>query len=186
MAKGRNGGNRTKSDPITREVIDGGYLIIGTNASQTIEHQIQMIGGPLDTFGNDIIYGMAGHDSLDGGLGNDTMDGGAGDDTLNGNNGNDSLYGGAAWGEDSLIGGSGNDTLRGGAGKDTIDGGANTDTASYEGSRYGVNINLDRDAVGGGDAAGDTLISIENVIGSSGNDTLYGDYLDNVLDGGDG
>ena len=38
----------------------------------------------------------------------------------------------------------------------------------------------------GGDAQGDALSSIENVIGSNFDDVLTGDTSDNVLDGGAG
>jgi Ca2+-binding RTX toxin-like protein len=40
--------------------------------------------------------------------------------------------------------------------------------------------------VSGGDASGDILIDIENLIGSQSGDTLIGDAGDNSLDGGDG
>ena len=79
--------------------------------------------------------------------GDDTLEGGAGDDTLNGL--------------------AGNDTLIGGAGADALDGGDDTDTASYAGSSAAVTVSLVAGATNtGGDAEGDTLSNIENLIGS--------------------
>ena len=89
-------------------------------------------------------------------------------------------------GDDTVNAGAGDDTIIGGSGADTIDGGTGSDTASYAGSTSGVNVNLSSGTNTGGDAEGDVLSSIENVIGSSFNDTLTGDTADNVIDGADG
>ncbi|MBI2254724.1 MAG: hypothetical protein HYU58_08910 [Proteobacteria bacterium] len=85
-----------------------------------------------------------------------------------------------------LKGLSGNDTLEGGAGADTLDGGEGRDTVSYLGSASGVTVDLGAGTVSGGDAAGDILVSIENVTGSAQIDNLTGDDQDNRLDGGGG
>ena len=89
-------------------------------------------------------------------------------------------------GANVLTGLDGNDTLGGGAGADTLDGGAGTDTASYAASSSGVTVSLAAGTASGGDAQGDTLISIENLTGSGLNDTLEGDGANNVLNGGAG
>jgi len=74
---------------------------------------------------------------------------------------------------DTLIGGSGNTTLIVGAGADTLIGSATgTTTASYETSPDGVTIDLSADVGLGGDAQGDTLSNIRNVIGSAFDDVL--------------
>ncbi len=85
---------------------------------------------------------------------------------------------------DTLNGSGGDDTLLGGAGGDTLDGGTGANTASYAGSAA-VSVTLGGSA-SGGDAAGDTLTNIQNLIGSSNGDTLTGDSNVNVLDGGAG
>nr|WP_307104824.1 cadherin domain-containing protein [Sphingomonas sp. SORGH_AS_0950] len=103
-------------------------------------------------------------------------------DTLTGDAGNNVLDGGL--GNDTLSGGAGDDVLIGGIGADRLDGGAGSDTASYAGSAAPVTVNLATGAVLGGDAQGDTLISMESVTGSVGNDTLTGDGNANVLTGG--
>jgi Ca2+-binding RTX toxin-like protein len=137
--------------------------------------------------GDDIVRGLGGNDTISGGRGNDTLYGGEASDTLNGDTGNDKLYGGA--GDDVLDGGKGNDLLVGGKGIDAIVGGEGTDTASYADSTSGVTVFLEAthqvENVGG-DAQGDTLATIENLIGSAYDDRLTGDDVVNVLQGGDG
>lgn len=98
---------------------------------------------------------------ITGTTGNDTLTGTANADQISGLEGNDTLNGGA-----------GNDVLDGGAGADTLNGGTDTDTATYTNSAAGVTVNLTTGVVSGGDAQGDTLTSIEKVIGSDFNDTL--------------
>jgi Ca2+-binding RTX toxin-like protein len=82
-----------------------------------------------------------------------------------------------------LWGMEGNDIINGGGGGDDIDGGAGIDTVSYEGSSAGVNVSLIYDYAFGGDAAGDQLANVENLIGSAHADTLSGDDGDNVISG---
>lgn len=134
--------------------------------------------------GADSIDGNDGNDLLYGGNDADTLIGDGGDDVLAGDGGNDSLTGGA--GADSLSGGAGDDQLSGGAGADLIAGGAGVDLADYAGSSAAVNVNLAASTASGGDATGDTLTGIENLRGSSHNDTLSGDNDDNLLFGEDG
>ena len=87
---------------------------------------------------------------------------------------------------ESAITGSGADTLRGnaadnlfdgGAGADAFDGLGGSDTVTYERSDAGVDIDLGRQDTrppSGGHAQGDTLVSIENLIGSQFDDRLVG------------
>jgi Ca2+-binding RTX toxin-like protein len=96
----------------------------------------------------------------------------------------DALQGGG--GLDWLMGGDGDDTLSGDAGPDSLNGGAGVDTASYVGSSAGVTVDLATGLGKDGDAEGDVLIGIENLVGSNHGDYLYGDGGDNVLSGLDG
>ncbi len=96
----------------------------------------------------------------------------------------DFIYGSA--GENHIWGLAGNDVLEGMGGADTIDGGSGADYASYSRSDAGVNVNLETGVNTGGHAEGDTLISIEKIIGSDHNDTLTGSDGDNTLSGGKG
>jgi hypothetical protein len=132
---------------------------------------------PTVTFDNifTVTTGTAGNDTLTGTGVRDQIDGLDGDDILDG-----------AGGDDLLNGGNGNDTLTGGAGADQINGDAGIDTASYSGSAAGVTVSLSTGVGTGGDAQGDVLTGIENLVGSPNNDTLSGDAMDNILDGGAG
>jgi Ca2+-binding RTX toxin-like protein len=89
-------------------------------------------------------------------------------------------------GNDYIYGREGNDTLEGGAGADLLDGGVGIDTASYAASSSGVYVDLGAGTAFGGDASGDTLISIENLTGSRFGDVLAGDAGNNQLRGGGG
>ena len=63
-----------------------------------------------------------------------------------------------------------------------------SDTADYSGSGIGVQVDLNNGGaqVSTGDASGDTLTSIENIIGSGQADVLTGDAQANELSGGAG
>ncbi|MBD9492125.1 type I secretion C-terminal target domain-containing protein, partial [Ensifer sp. ENS11] len=101
----------------------------------------------------------------------------------------------------SLTGGAGNDTIAGSTKLDTINGAGGKDIADYTDSTGAVFVNLDESgnassvatagnrpegSIGGGDAAGDTLTSIEGLIGGSDNDFLHGNSAANYLAGGTG
>jgi len=116
------------------------------------------------------------------GSGNDTVIGNAADNEIRGGGGNDTLAGHG--GNDRLKGDAGNDLLDGEAGADLLDGGVGTDTASYSSASVGVTVNLSLVAAQNTVGAGtDTLVSIENLTGSSFNDSLSGSASNNVLDG---
>ncbi|WP_210490842.1 peroxidase family protein [Microvirga antarctica] len=140
----------------------------------------QRIGG---TEGGESLNGTSKKDLMMGYGGDDAASGGNGDDDLHGGAGHDSLFGGA--GSDWLDGEADDDILEGGAGADRIDGGAGNDTASYAGSTA-VAIDLAAGTASSGDATGDTLTSIENLIGGSGADSLRGNGGNNSLAGGAG
>ena len=92
-------------------------------------------------------------------------------------------------GADTLTGDGGDNVLNGYLGNDTLVGGAGNDTADYSYTTVGMNVTLN----GAGTvmvtvAASDTdsLVSIENIAGGTGNDTLTGDAGSNVLTGNAG
>ena len=90
-------------------------------------------------------------------------------------------------GADSLTGDDGNNIIEGGAGADTIRGEGGTDTASYASSATGVEVTVNATSGNiGGDAAGDKLFNIENLIGSAFQDILTGDSNANKIEGGAG
>src|SRR5450830_710665 len=105
--------------------------------------------------------------------------------TIYGSNANDLIYGGA--GADTIIGGSGNTYFEGGAGADVLTGGTQgVNTAGYKTSTAGVTVDLTTGLGTGGDAQGDVLSNIQNLIGSAYNDTFVANNKVNNLDGGSG
>ncbi|MGK9169198.1 M10 family metallopeptidase C-terminal domain-containing protein [Inquilinus limosus] len=155
--------------------------------------------------GDDTIVSFGGAARLDGGSGIDTVSyapawssvtvdlsagkGTEGDvlvgiENITGGHGNDTLIGNA--GANVLQGQDGDDLLRGGAGADRLDGGAGIDTAGYDFASTGVTVDLSTGKGTAGEALGDILVGIENLVGGQGNDTLTGDAGANVLQGGNG
>ena len=86
-------------------------------------------------------------------------------------------------GNDTLFGGAGIDFLQGDAGADAMDGGSGTDWAYYASSLTELIINLGDASQNTGEAAGDSYISIENIVGGRFNDSITGDGDDNYLRG---
>src|SRR5262249_49945333 len=121
--------------------------------------------------------------------GNDTVTTGYGNDTIYDDarlpfpGSTDPLFN-AASGDDVIHAGYGNDTIYAGDGHNIYDGGQDTDTINYSRATVGVTVNLGA-GTGEGDGV-DTLISIENAVGSDQNDVITGSSLDNVLGGGKG
>lgn len=134
--------------------------------------------------GNDRLFGDIGNDSLYGGDDNDELHGGNNNDQLFGENEDDRLYGNE--GDDELNGGEGNDRLFGEAGADEMDGGSGIDWVSYLASDSGVTVNLTNGTGTGGDAQGDVISNVENLVGSDYADVLTGDAVSNILHGLDG
>ncbi|WP_322614400.1 retention module-containing protein [Pseudomonas sp. BIC9C] len=120
------------------------------------------------------LTGTSGDDVLVAGTGNNIFNAGDGNDVLTAGSGNNELHGGA-----------GNDWLYSGPGNDILDGGTGIDTASYAHATAGVTVNLSLLAAQNTLGAGtDTLMGIENLVGSNFNDTLTGDNNNNVINGG--
>ena len=110
------------------------------------------------------------NDYLTGTNASDTINGGSGQDVIVGLDGNDTLNGGDSG--DLLKGGSGDDWLTGDAGDDALYGGVGKDGVNYWNASSGVVVNLKTGIAQAGTLGTDTLISIENVQGSSYNDSI--------------
>ena len=148
------------------------FTIIATSGSFSSERAVTI--NVVDNFinkitsdGGDTIFGTSSGETIAGSHLPDFINAGAGDDTITTNN-----------------------TINTG---DIINGGAGVDTASYASSTSGVVVYLGgiKDANGfitaaGGEAHGDKLKNIENIIGSNFNDTLTGDDGNNILTAGSG
>ena len=153
---------------------NAGDVIRGGNVANTI----------LGRGGDDVIDGRGGADILKGEGGADELIGGEGFDRLEGGAGNDVLRGGAA--VDELFGGDGADILFGGAGGDLLNGGQGFDFVSYTDATAGVVIDLRNPNGNAGDAAGDRLFLIENLVGSNRDDVVRGGNVANQVFGRNG
>ena len=159
--------------------------------------------------GDDLLQGMHGDDILEGGVGNDELRGGDGNDLLLGGEGNDTLLGeadddilNAGYHSDDtsvLDGGTGDDqylfqnvidaalsphlltTLADASGEDLLDFSQLTDNANLQ-------VDLSSLSATYLDFSGTLSASsnIEKIIGSPGNDILYGNALNNSIYGGPG
>ena len=155
----------SKQDKVT-EGLDAGHDLVrvtglssytlGANLEDLTTLGIANFRGTGNSLNNTII----------GGKGNDTLDGSLGNDTLEGMDGND-----------TLIGGQGDDSLKGGNG---------IDTASYALAGSRVTINLGTGTAKGTTTGTDALLGVENAIGSTFDDSIAGNALSNMLDGGIG
>jgi Ca2+-binding RTX toxin-like protein len=204
-------GTASSVGTITNDDASGPNIINGDAGGATIHDTLVGTAG-VDHVnglnGDDTLIGNGGADVLNGGNGTDsayyyssaagvtvnlaagTGSGGdaAGDsyvsiESIIGSNGSaDVLTGNAA--ANYIAGFGGNDTIDGGAGADTLVGGDGTDTVYYYSSTAGVTVNLAAGTGAGGDAAGDTLNAVEQVIGSNtADDILIGDGVMNYLAG---
>ncbi len=155
------------------QVIDKLKMEYGISTGFNIE-EVQMLD--QSTFA--IINNLSGDGTSYDGSNNDQ-------DLLIGNSLNNIINGGG--GNDALIGLDGDDILDGSRGGDIIDGGAGNDTVTYVNSSSAVDVNLFLTiSQKGGDAEGDILRNIENIIGSSYDDILIGSSADNNFNGGGG
>jgi Ca2+-binding RTX toxin-like protein len=142
-------------------------LVVNTGDSRfpTLNFGVTNFANVIGTANSDAIAGDDANNSLVGGSGNDTLNGGGGDDALSG--------------------GDGDDFLDGGFGFDTINGGMGNDTTSYAFYAGPIVANLAAGVVSfpGNSLLTDSLISIENLIGTNGNDSITGNGDANSLSG---
>ena len=152
--------------------------------------------------GDDILIGGAGADFLHGGVNSlgdenyasyENATAGVVADLFNPSNNKGDAAGDTYKYIDNLIGSAFNDVLKGqkvmigGAGADVISAGtAYNPATSYVTATTGVVVNLADPSVNTGDAAGDTFININNIIGTAFDDTLTGDEGYNGIWGGAG
>lgn len=97
-----------------------------------------------------------------------------------GGSGNDLITGNEV--ANVLTGGAGDDTFYSSAGGDTLNGGIGTDTVNYSDQTGALTIDLVSGRTTG--SRTDTLSSIENAVGGSGDDTIIVSGLSTNLDGG--
>ena len=151
----------------------------------------------VGTDGDDVIQGFAGDDQLIGLAGNDTMDGGDNSDTvsyefvatgvnvdLNAGTADDGQGGSDVLTDiENVIGSDFDDVIAGNAENNIIDGLEGNDTASYVSVTAAINVDLTTGIADDGQGGTDTLINIENVMGSDFDDNITGNNENNILDG---
>jgi Ca2+-binding RTX toxin-like protein len=177
-------GDDTLTGNISNDTLTGGVgadRLNGGDGGDMAKYSASTAGVTIDLMTGKGWGGEATGDQLDS---IENVLGSAFNDNLMGNTSANRLYGAA--GNDRLSGGDGNDVLDGGAGADELLGGDGIDTITYGASSASVVINLAKHTATSGDAQGDTLQSIENVLGGNGDDTIIGDSLTNVLRGNAG
>ncbi|MGF1454420.1 MAG: tandem-95 repeat protein [Alphaproteobacteria bacterium] len=156
--------------------------------------------------GADTLTGNGGDDTLSGGRDADGLDGGDGTDTADYTTSasgiaidlaNGTASGGDAEGDtfssieiiqasfhdDTLRGNDADNRFRGSRGADLIDGRGGFDTADYARADEAVSVDLAAGLGLAGEALGDTLFSIEKLIGSVFDDTLTGSAAAETFDG---
>ena len=178
-------GNDSLSGGLGNDTLDGGTgnntVTYDSLEAASTPHTLQLAGtlAQTVTIGNGQIDVIQNLENLVGSRGNDLI---IGDERTN------SIYGGD--GNDTIIGGGGRDYLDGGNGNNTVDYALKIVNGVISENSSSVTVNLAYDAGSargvGGIAAGDTYLNIENIIGSSGSDSLVGDASDNLLQGGAG
>jgi len=91
-------------------------------------------------------------------------------------------------GNNNLNGGSGNDTFVAtiNDGNDTYNGSTGVDTYDLSGTSAAATVNLATGTASSAQTGSDSLVSIENVIGGTGNDTITASTAQNVMTGGAG
>lgn len=150
------------------------------SSTQAVESGVTIYRGSI-AYDRADLSGATSSVSVDLSLTGNQVSGGAGTvrflsiEGVNGSNFADVLYGNFA-----------NNIFRGGGGGDYINGREGSDTASYIGASSGVTVDLSlftQNTIGAGV---DTLVSIENLEGSSHADTLIGNAGANRLVGGQG
>ena len=193
-------GNDTLDGGTGRDTVDYSYLSASTTQSIILSADGQTFNATAGSNDADVLYNFEvfklgkGTNIVD--LSTSTastgfvVDGSAGQ--------SNSIVGSMA--SDSLLGGSHNDTFAPGGGRDTIDGGDGIDTVDFSQTFAGgvkavntapVTINLGAFGPGAGigysgDARDTKFFNIENIIGTSGADSLTGDSNNNMLSGGAG
>lgn len=187
------------------DVIDFSYYTYRGNNYNTLVVELNLNRYKVTTSSNVVvtssIYGV---ENVIGSNSNDRISGNSSDNRLFGYDGDDIIYGGAGndyinggssyYDEDQLYGEGGNDYIIASYGDNFVDGGNDSDTISYFGMDKSVYVDLSLNVGRHGYYNNyyntwdyeDTLNNIENVVGTSWNDTILGNSSNNTISGGAG
>lgn len=163
---------------VTTGIVTGGGVLVDWNFINYMDDLV-----PITMGGNTVKVDFSTNDTLNGTANADDITTYNGNDIARGNGGNDKFHD-LGLGNDQFFGGDGFDRFYLGAGNDLADGGAGTDTVDYT----GIGLTLIADLkLGYAFAEGiDRFVSIENVTGTSWNDTIKGNDVANYLAGAGG
>jgi Ca2+-binding RTX toxin-like protein len=170
------GGGATAGNPNQLWGGDGSDTVSFADVTGTLYADLRIQAGYV---GGDLTDVMNSIENLVGGSNTNTLVGNDGANVLTGGDGTDYLYG--MGGDDALLGGAapvGN--------PNQLWGGAGSDTASYLNTTGAVFADLGAQAGYVDGVLTDTMNSIENLVGSWGNDTLVGNGGANLMAGGAG
>ncbi|NBD32012.1 MAG: hypothetical protein GVY17_03305 [Cyanobacteria bacterium] len=168
----------------TTVTVTAGHNLLGLGDDDATDFDEEGVSAKLDFGAGPTAAASTGNINISTGDGDFVIWGSTNNDTITAGNGND-----------SLVGGPGNDVfnrLGGAEGADTINGGAGADTLLFNnfdlGEATGVEVNLDESFATGVDSIEDDAneSSIENITGSTGDDTLTGSDEANVINGAAG
>ena len=177
------GGNDVLSGGAGADSMSGGTGNDTYIVDNALDQVIEAVGGGTDSVNTSVSYTLAAGSEIET-LSTTSATGLA----LTGNEFANTLIGAA--GNDTLTGGAGDDKFRARAadGNDTYDGGIGNDTYDLSLTTAGATVNLGLGTATSAVTGTDTLISIENVTGSSGDDTFMASVGDgnNVYNGGAG
>jgi Ca2+-binding RTX toxin-like protein len=166
-------------------------IVTSTDDGSNITYTVTKNDGGTDTIVNvETIKGSDSNDTLSGSSLVDTFYGNDGDDKITGNGGNDTLYGGI--GADTFVGtaNDGDDYINGENGSDTIDFSTITISADATGGRTVEGVIVDLNSASAQSIHStfgtDTIVNIENIIGSNLSDSLLGNSEGNIISSGAG
>lgn len=145
----------------------GSNIVFGGDGEDHITEANTAADRALNRSDDDTLFGGDGDDYIDGGHGNDEIHGDDGADIISGNLGNDSLYGGA--GDDHLSDSDGVDYFDGGEGFDTL-----SLNSSASGETTGVTLYWSAGLVVRGSGVVERFTSIEEIVGTTLGDLIYG------------
>jgi len=184
-----NGG--TGYDTLSYNFLSGSIDGLGTGVTVDLAAGTAIADQQSTLISIEAVNGSAWDDQIMGNSGANLLMGLDGNDALDGRDGADELHGGN--GDDILVGGGGNDILNGGLGADMIDGGTGVDTLSYASASTSIAVSLLRGAgyspiindvpVSSPTSDGDSIVNIENVVGSLYDDIIVGSDGNNILEG---
>jgi Ca2+-binding RTX toxin-like protein len=167
------------------EVLGNGFDLASYRSSTAVRVNLTLGRGFGGEAEGDTLAGIEAVEGSDDEAAGDTLQGSVAAEVFYGRKGNDLLQGFG-----------GNDFLLGGPGADTLDGGTGYDAVSYIQAAPGSGIHLNlMTGFAAGEAAGDSLVGIEQIEGSNNGDTLIGGTGNHVffgnggqdsLNGGDG